>query len=273
MRNNQRRLDGAGPVPAPEQAAPGMVYTVPTDFVELPSRGMFYSENHPLCGQKTIEIKYMTAKEEDILSSSVLIKNGLVIDRFLQSIIVDDTIDSKTLLVGDRNAIMVAARITAYGPGYDLGVVCTTCNKVSDYTFDLTKSKLTEKCFSEEHLKMINCHFNKEKYSYEVSLPNSKVLVGLRLLTGEDIADTLDIEDNLVTGILSQFIVSVNHDYTPAVIKNFIQDMPAGDSKFLRDRYTQLVPNIDLAQDFFCKHCGASEDQEVPLSAEFFWPR
>ena len=110
MRNNQKRLQQAPPAPA---SPPGMVYTVPTDFVELPSRGMFYPAEHPLCGEKTIEIKYMTAKEEDILSSTVLMKNGLVIDRFLKSVIVDENIDPSTLLVGDRNAIMIASRITA----------------------------------------------------------------------------------------------------------------------------------------------------------------
>ena len=274
MRNNQRRLqDVQAPTPQPQSQAPGMVYAVPTDFVELPSRGMFYPADHPLCGKKTIEIKYMTAKEEDILSSATLIKNGLVIDRFLESIIVDTAIDPKTLLVGDRNAMMVASRSTAYGYGYDLNVVCNDCDRKSTYTFDLTKSKMVENCFDDEFLKLINCSYNKEKCSYEINLPISNILVGVKLLTGADLLDSIDLDENLVTNILSQFVVSVNGDMTPAIVKDFIQNMPAGDSKFLRDRYMKLVPNIDLTQGFFCNHCGASEDKEVPLSAEFFWPK
>ena len=229
MRNNQKRFQ---PAPAAAAPPPGAVYTVPTDFVDLPSRGMFYPAGHPLCGEKTIEIKYMTAKEEDILSSTVLMKNGLVIERFLQSIIVNEDIDPGTLLVGDRNAIMVASRITAYGPSYELGVYCDECGKYSEYKFNLNKSKTTEKCFDEEYLKMIACTYDPEKSLYNIELPISKVVVGLRLLTGDN-SLTEENNNNLITSVLSQIIFSVNGDVNPGSIKEFVNNMPAGDSKYL----------------------------------------
>ena len=119
MRNNERRL---GPKTtkgddAPVAAVSQMAFAVPTKFVELPSEGEFYPKDHPLYKQKTVEIKFMTAKEEDILSSQALLKNGLAIDRFLESILVQD-IDPKSLFVGDRGAILIAARISGYGTEY-----------------------------------------------------------------------------------------------------------------------------------------------------------
>ena len=127
MRNNQNRLAGPpGPSPAshhvPVAVHPSLSYSVPTEFVELPSKGMFYPEGHPLAGQETIEIKFMTAREEDILASEALIKNGLVLERLLESIMVDSNIDPKSLLIGDRNAIMVAARISAFGQEYETNI-------------------------------------------------------------------------------------------------------------------------------------------------------
>ena len=101
MRNNQNRLGAQQEAAAAQAPVTGLTFEVPTEFVELPSRGKFYSPDHPLHNQKTIEIKLMTTKEEDILSSTALIKEGVMIDRLLESIIVPN-IDPKTLLVGDK---------------------------------------------------------------------------------------------------------------------------------------------------------------------------
>ena len=92
-------------------------YKFPTEIVDLPSKGHFYVQGHPLSSGK-VEIKYMTAKEEDILTSQNLIQQGTVIEKLLQSLIVDKSVKVDDMLIGDKNAIMGAARILGYGKDY-----------------------------------------------------------------------------------------------------------------------------------------------------------
>ena len=111
-------------------------YKFPTEVVDLPSKGYFYIDGHPLSGGK-VEVKYMTAKEEDILTSQNLIQQGTVIDVLLQALIVDKTINIKDLLIGDKNAIMVAARILAYGPEYECEVTNPNTGNTFNHIFNL----------------------------------------------------------------------------------------------------------------------------------------
>ena len=146
-RNNDERT-GALPSAEPPLAAAdpspqqnnsiGLNFVVPTEHVELPSRGQFYPEGHPLRGEQTIEIKHMTAKEEDILTSRTLLKKGLAVDRLLQSVIINKTIKADDLFVGDKNAVIVAARQSAYGDEYKTKVGCQVCGEASDFVFNLS---------------------------------------------------------------------------------------------------------------------------------------
>ena len=127
-RNNQGRT-GAPKRPEPADVpvtppAGGFSFATPTEFVELPTQGKYYPEGHPLHGEESIEIRYMTAKDEDILTSETLLKKGLAIERLLQSVIVNKAIDVNTLYVGDKNAILIAARITGYGNQYTTRTLC-----------------------------------------------------------------------------------------------------------------------------------------------------
>ena len=126
--------------PAPTQQTGQLNFVLPTEFVELPSKGKFYKEGHPLRNQQTVEIKQMTAKEEDILTSQSLLKQGVAIDRFIQSILVQD-IDVDSLLVGDKNAILIAARMSGYGDTYETGVTCPACGTVSEIPVSLGESR------------------------------------------------------------------------------------------------------------------------------------
>ena len=124
-RNNARRkaaaqspADAAGiPNPA-KNNNPLLNFAVPTEIVELPSKGLFYPKGHALHNKDTIEIRFMTAKDEDILTSPALLRKGLALERMLQNLILEDGVNSEDLLVGDRNALLVAARITGYGKEY-----------------------------------------------------------------------------------------------------------------------------------------------------------
>ena len=274
MRNNQSRTGQNKPVPtSPAPVQSNLAYVTPTEFVELPSRGEFYHEHHPLHGQETVEIKFMTAKEEDILSSAALIKKGLAIDRLIKSIVVPE-VSPDDLLVGDRNAIMIAARISSYGREYNAATSCPSCDVKIPHLFDLEESTLSEKCFDQDFLDGHEVRFSEEEKTFSVVLPISKVEVGIRMLTGQDEKDLVDIsEDKTITSVLSAFVVSVAGETGSKEVKSFIENMPASDSKFLRDLFGDLSPGISLKQEFICEVCFFTQEMEVPLTADFFWPK
>ena len=273
MRNNQDRLGPPGATEDQSVAGSSLSYAVPTEFVELPSKGKFYAENHPLHNQETIEIRYMTAKEEDILASVALIKKGLAVDRLLENIIVPD-VDPETLFIGDRNAVLIAARISAYGSAYIAKVVCGECLEKQDHTFDLKKVGYNLACFDDSLLAEYNISFNKEKIRFDYILPKSNVKVGIKIPTGFDDVTEEDTEENsVITALLSRIIVSVNENENPSEVSSFVDSMLAWDSRELRTVLPLMSPNIDLKQEFACRVCGEKDIREIPLTAEFFWPR
>ena len=96
-------------------------YEFPTEIIDLPSKGKVYPQGHPL-SKGTIEIKYMTAKEEDILASQNLIRKGVVLDKLFESVVVQEGVQTGDILIGDKNAILLATRILGYGAQYDVEV-------------------------------------------------------------------------------------------------------------------------------------------------------
>jgi len=281
LSRNRDRLGTSAPEnnstpPQALQQNPGFAFVVPTEFVELPSNGRFYSENHPLHGQTTIEIKQMTAKEEDILTSRTLLKNGVAIDRVIQSLIVDKSINSDTLLVGDRNAILIAARSSGYGTDYDTKVTCPSCGVVQEYSFNLNDATVHTGNISPA-LEITD----KGNGIFETTLPRTGVQVGFRLLDGMDEKGMLTRAENArkrkkseqaVTDLIRTMVVSVNGDQSPQAVEYLIDNIPSIDARHLRTCYKEVTPNIDMTQYFECQECGHEQDMEVPLTADFFWP-
>jgi len=257
---------------------PGFSWATPTEFVKLPSGGKFYQEGHPLHGKDTLEINYMTAKEEDILTSKSLIKQGVVIDRLLQSVIIDKTLNVNSLLVGDKNAVLVATRITGYGEEYATNVSCPACATTEEYTFDLNDGVITSPTDNAERH---GVEMGLEG-TFTIELPLTNATVECRLLTGADEAKLAKeaerksrrkIEESTLTDSFRAFIISVNGDDSPFTIASFVKAMPARDSRRLRTVYADMVPSIDLTQQYECHSCGYAADMEVPLTADFFWPK
>tara|TARA_B100000287_G_scaffold111568_2_gene103976 strand:+ start:1350 stop:2201 length:852 start_codon:yes stop_codon:yes gene_type:complete len=282
MRNNQRRLGqpaskpgGSGGFASPLTAAANMSFAVPTEFVELPSQGKFYAEDHPLHNKETVEIRFMTAKDEDIISSESLIKKGLVIDRLLSSLLAED-VDPSTLLIADRNAIIIAARISGYGSEYDLSYRCSSCFMVSETSYDLKKALIEDNCLDGVFLKRNNLIYDSKTQTFDVKLPTSGVTVGFKLLTGQDekalSGEEKEIQDKAVTSMLGAIIAKVNDETDPGYISSFIETMPVKDSKFIRETYPKLAPRVKLLGEFVCPECYSEEEMEVPLNAGFFWP-
>jgi hypothetical protein len=281
MRNNEERFGAA----ASADSAPSLAeitnnssvlnFVVPTDFVDLPSKGQFYPEGHPLHKKEHIEIRQMTAKDEDILTSVSLLKKGVAIERLLESLIVDKTIGVSDLLVGDKNAIMIRARISAYGNLYETKVQCPYCQTNADHSFDLESIAVKE-------LNIDGPVESTKNGTFIVELPSSKVKAEVRFLNGADEANLLkyaekqkkyNLVDNSVTNQMRAFVVSLNGIQDRGQMAEFIDNMPAKDARFLRTTYMNLVPNIDLTQNVKCQSCFTEVEMEVPFTTDFFWPK
>ena len=283
QRNNEDRLGATAQADLPAavvQQSETFSFAPPTEFVELPSGGRFYPEGLYLRDVETIEIKYMTAKDEDILTSRSLIKKGLAIERLLKNIIIDKKINTDDMLVGDKNAVIIAARSTGYGSDYVTGVSCPACHETIQHEFNLEELDMrlggVTDFLSEEHsvreAEKVGC--------FVIPLPVTKAEIEVRLLTGADEKNILKKNEKRkkhklpeagLTSQLKSFICSVNGD--TSAVNNFVDNMPAKDSKHLRLVYQKLVPNVDMKHDFECSECQYFGNMEVPLTAEFFWPK
>ena len=214
MRNNEERFGAAASAdPAPSLAemtnnSSVLNFVVPTDFVDLPSKGHFYPEGHTLHKKEYIEIRQMTAKDEDILTSVSLLKKGVAIERLLESLIVDKTIGVSDLLVGDKNAMMIRARISAYGGIYETKVQCPYCQANADHSFDLENIAIKE-------LDIDDSIESTKDGTFIVELPSSKVKAEVRFLNGTDEANLLkyaeknkkyNLVDNSVTNQMKAFV-------------------------------------------------------------------
>jgi len=251
-------------------------FVAPTEFVDLPSRKLGYPEGHALHGKDTIEIRYMTAKDEDILSSKTLLKKGVAIERFLDNIIVDKNIKSTDLLVGDRNAILIAARISGYGADYETQVGCVACGRRSHFNFDLNDQKIKESQISEELSLTMNDNGN-----FNTVTPYSNFNIEFRLLKGTDEAHLTrmaedrkkhKLADSLLTDQYKRMIVSVEGHEDINIINKYVENMPTLDSRHLRSCYKLAAPDVKIIQTFTCPSCGHEEGMEVPFGADFLWP-
>jgi len=284
MSRNRERTGGAHqqnatPPPQAIQNAGGereFAFVIPTEFVDLPSGGRFYREGHPLHGETSIEIKQMTAKEEDILTSRSLLKKGVALDRLIKSLIVDKRIDSNSLLVGDRNAILIAARISGYGPEYETKVTCPACETSQEYGFNLADAHVYD-----GGLLVPEQAVNNEDGTFTTTLPRTKLEITFRLLNGRDEKNLLlqlessrksRKEETTVTSQLKQIIVAVNGTDDQDAINYLVTNMPSMDARWLRVVYKAATPNVDLTQNFECNDCDYDQAMEVPLTADFFWP-
>jgi hypothetical protein len=272
-RDNKNRFSApAEDGPAAPQVASSLSISAPTEFVRLPTKGIFYPEEHPFHNKEEIEIHYMTARDEDILASRVLLAKGTAVDRFIQNILVDKNVDIDSLFLGDKNAIIVAARVTGYGAEYDATVKCGTCGAEGQFTFDLSDPPVKGMPEDVSYT---------SRGTFTVELPKSKFLAEMKLLTSREqkYLDQLaqskrknNIQESTLTDLLKMIIVSINSIENRTEIEDFINKMPAMDSLAIRREYGRINPSVDLEQDYECSSCGKTTALEVPLGADFFWP-
>lgn len=235
----------------------------PTEMVDLPSKGLLYPKDSPLAEGK-IEMKYMTAKEEDILTNQNYIQNGTVIDKLLQSLIVTP-INYGDLLVGDKNAILIASRILGYG---------------KDYEFEYQGEKQVVDLSEVKHKEVDESLFKAGENKFSYKMPSTGTVVTFKLLTH---ADELAI-DQEVKGLkklnkesstelstrLKKLITSVEGDENPATIRNFVDNyLLARDSRAFREYIRSIQPDVDLK---FYPENGPDGGVDIPIGVTFLWP-
>jgi hypothetical protein len=248
-------------------------YSTPTEFVDLPSHGIYYPVNHPLHNAERVEIRFMTAK--DILTSKSLIKQGIAIDRMVDNIVVNKSIKSKDMLSGDKNAILIAARSTAFGSDYKTKVNCPSCGNGSEYEFDLQAIQHKQKPDLEE-LKVEET----EDGTFVFELPRTKAEVEIKILTSKEEAELMQtiekrakkgLPESPTTSLLSSIIVSINGVVNQSQIYMFCENMPSQDSRFIKSIYQKIVPGLDMKQEFNCSYCSYNQEVEIPITVDFFW--
>jgi len=241
----------------------------PTEVIDLPSGGKLYGKDSPLAEGK-LELKYMTTKEEDILMSENLITQGVVIDKLLDSLIVTQGVKQEQLVLGDKNAVLVAARILAYGPHYTCEVANpNNLEQKIEHTFDLTECPFKEA--------VDGVDYSNNSFDYETPVGKNKIK--FKLLTGvEEKLIEKDLEQSKKVGYNSEIttrlrytITEVDGDNKPETISTFSQNMLARDSMALRNYIQEISPDIDLTSEI--QIGGKAVSVSIPLTVEFFWPK
>jgi hypothetical protein len=237
-------------------------FKFPTETIELPSKGLVYPETSPL-SKGTVEMKYMTAKEEDILTNQSYIKSGVVLDKLLQSLVVDKNISIDDLIVGDKNSLLIASRILGYGAKYSV--------VIRGKEVDIDLSVLDNK-------EIDSSSFEQGKNEFSYTLESTGNTITYKLLTGKDekviekeIAGikkiTPDVSPELTTR-LKQMILSVNGDTDKKTIRDFVDNyFLARDSRAFREHIKNTQPDVNLNVTL-----DSGEEVAIPIGLSFFWP-
>ena len=239
-----------------------MSFNLPTETIELPSKGWLYPEGHPL-SSGTIEIKYMTAKEEDILTNQNYISNGTVLDKLLKSLIITK-VNYDDIVIGDKNAIMIASRILGYGAEYKF-----TYNNVEEVV-DLSKI---------ENKKLDESIYTKGENEFPFKFPTSDNEITFKFLThGDEVKINQELEglkklkrdeSPELTTRLKYMVTSINGNRDTKTIREFVdQAFLARDARAFREFINKIQPDVDLT--FFPS--SSNKSISLPIGINFFWP-
>lgn len=245
-----------------------------TETVKLPTEGLYYSKDNPLYGISEVEVKHMTAKEEDMLSSLTSGNSKDLFTRIVQSILVRPEVDATLFCEQDLTAILLSARMTGFGQTFTTSELCLGCGDMTTFEFDLAKQEVI-------HDNKEKVSFDSETNSIEVVLPILETKVKIRMLSDSDL-DALEKEKkkkeelglvyNKTTSFLNAALLSVDDSEDKELKKLLLDKMPAVDALFLKEIYLDFRPKISTLQAVECQSCGAVNRKEVPTSWAFFRP-
>ena len=273
-------------VPPPAAANPlAAAFVVSTEFVDLPTRGIFYSQESVLFQVENIEIKHMTAREEDILGNQDYIARGVVLDRLIDSIVVNKNIKSADLADVDKIAVLVSARKTGYGLEYKQTAVCDECEKEGTFVFNM--ENLINNANNETRTAPENVLTDPETGTFDVELSGCGYTATCRPLNNEDFKYIEDLKNqrekhsldfNYTIEFLRRMVLSVHKtespsDITsdPSTISQFLDFIPAKDSRSLKQAHSYLSPTFRMHEEVECPHCSAMQEKEAPFSWAMFW--
>ena len=233
------------------EANEASAFRVPTELVPLPSFGLVYPPNSPLHNIKEIEIRYMTAADEDILTSRSLLRSGKAIDAVLKNCILDARINPEELLSGDKNALITFLRVSGYGPEYKVEIDCPSCEETSKYEFDL--SQLEMKTLDIEPME-------KGENRFHIQLPTG-THIEFKFLNSAEEKEISDAQDRIkrstnspidrnVTTRLKNTILSIDGNNDPSLINQYVDTLNVRDSRALRKHMEDNTPDIDMNQEF-----------------------
>jgi hypothetical protein len=255
-------------------------YKFPSEIIDLPSKGLLYDTSNPLSSGK-LELKYMTAKEEDILTTQSYIKQGVVLDKLFQSLILGNgaglPVNYNDLLMGDKNAVMIAARVLGYGKDYEIEITNPSGDKQKEVV-DLSQF---------EHAAIDESLITPGVNRFRFELPATKRVVEFKLLTHKD---NMKVEEELVamkkltkqggsedhnlTTRMIHTLIAVDGNEDRQYIRNFVKnEFLAMDARAFRKYMKSIQPDVDLTMNLTDDTSGEPFTMELPISVDFFWPR
>lgn len=267
--------------PPPSAAAyspqPGdsLEWTPPVATVPLPSRGKVYPLESPLFDVQSLEVRAMTAADENIMASPALIRRGRMLSSLIKACVTNRSVNPDDMLVGDKNALMVAIRNSSYGPRYRAGVACPECEREHEVDFDL--SRLTLKTLDVDPVEP-----GANLFPYELPVTKKRVL--FRLQTGASEAELGQVlqaqskaagpgaVEQVVTQEILSHIVSIDGIDDRGKIARFVASMPVLDARKFMAHVRNVTPDVDMRQRVECPACGEKSEVSIPLGMEFFWP-
>ena len=250
-------------------------WEIPVEAVPIPSAGQVYPAGSSLHGRDRLEIKAMTAREEDILASRALIQQGKVVSRLIESCLIDKSVNVNDMLLGDKNALMISIRITGYGSLYKSESTCPSCKKQSKQEFNLSELEI-------KRLTITPVKPGENIFEFKLPVTGKDVL--FKFLTGIDDEERSIIAerkkklmpgieiDESVTSRLTQQVLSVAGITDKNKLGYFVKNMPARDSRALRTYIEKHSPGIDMSTWMKCPHCTEASKVNLPIGSNFFWP-
>jgi len=250
-----------------------------TDLVPLPSKGKLYPPNHPFHNKEEVEIRYLTAADEDILTTKSLLKNGEIFNRIISEVVLDKSLNPNSLLVGDRDAILIYTRILSLGSEYKASGTCKYCDSSDKYTFDISNVPM-------KYLELVPEVENENRFKFTTSFDNKIEFQFPTIELVKKIQKTMELKekalkkamvfngiDSTATTTYKELILSINGETDRAKIGEFIdKNMPLKEIRELSKFYSENQPKIEFVSDFYCKNCGqTNEEVLLDFNPTFFW--
>ena len=258
----------------------GLSFVVPTEIVKLPSAGFLYPEGSALKGMKEVEVKSMTAAEEDIMINDSFIKNGVVFDRLIDSIMITPGIKAEDLQDCDKLAILMSARKTGYGNDMIFSVSCNNCDH--NYDMEVSMEKMIEQSESSpyEPKSGEDWEYLEESNTYSFNITSINIDVNIKLLTRQETKqllafrtqkEKLGLPFNETIEFLRAVLVSANGITDRTSLNKLAEILPAAAARKIRYIHNVNLPKVNTNSETVCPACGYEETKEVPFSLGWFW--